>query len=186
MTAMNPSTAISRRAPGEPTRFDPDEIFRRIDALRQSFGPEPSLLEQLLSSSARRHGEAVHSAAISAVKARQVMIDGLAGCIRTFVEVHAGDLKVRGASFVLETFARQSRGLNVIVEETLVGFLETFSSMVARIEAIPNLTEAQKADQIERAYRRAEEGMSASKDRFNTALDELAGQVQSVIREIGA
>jgi hypothetical protein len=172
--------------PGETGKFDPDEIFRRVDQLRQNFGPEPSLMEQILSPSARRHAEAINAAVISAVRARQTLIDGLADCVRTYIEVHRGDLKIRGASFVLETCARQTRGLSVLLEEMYVGHLETYSAIVARIDALSNLTPEMKEDQKQRAYRRAEEGMDASKARFDGALDELSAQVQGVMREIAA
>lgn len=189
MIDKNPPNAITRRPamlPGETGKFDPDEIFRRVDQLRQNFGPEPSLMEQILSPSARRHAEAINAAVISAVRARQTLIDGLADCVRTYIEVHRGDLKIRGAAWVLETCAKQTRGLNVTLEEAYVGFLETYSSMVARIDAIPNLTPEMREDQKQRAYRRAEEGMDASKARFDAALDVLSAQVEGVMREIAA
>src|SRR5262245_6253362 len=121
------------RTDQQPKKFDPDEIFQRIDQIRQSFEPEPGLLAQLISPSERGHAAAMATAKVSAVRARQALSDGLAECIRTYVSVHRADLQVRGDAFVLDTFAHLVRSLNVIIEDAYMGFLETFSDVVTRI-----------------------------------------------------
>ena len=172
--------------PAAQSQFSPDEIFRRIDLVRQSFEPEPGLLAQLLSPSERKHAAALADAKVAAVHARQELIEGLAGCIKTYVDAHRGDLKVRGDAFVLETFAKLTRGLTAIVEQAYLNFLEVYSSSVNRIDLMSNLTEDMKREQKEQAYRRAQDGMRTSQARFERALDELGEQVERVLREIGS
>jgi hypothetical protein len=186
MPSTNQPAVVSHNLPGQPTKFDPDEIFRRIDQLRHNFGPEPGLLEQILSPGARRVAAAIHDAAASAVNSRRVMIDAMSECIKTYVDVHRGDLKIRGAAYVLETCARQSKALHVILEDAYISNLENYSHTVARIDSIPNLTPQQKEDQKQRAYRRAEDNMAAGQEQFNDALNVLVSELQSIMREIGA
>lgn len=182
------SPGLERLAPsdGQPTKFSPDEIFRRIDQVRQSFEPEPGLLAQLISPSERRYAEALGNAKTAAIRARQELIEGLGNCIATYIQVHRGDLKVRGDAFVLATFAKLTRSLTAIIEESYLGFFETYSASVTKIDGLSNLTAEMKRQLKEEAWQRALDGMRAARSRVERLLDEFGEQVERVLGEIGS
>lgn len=186
MIHSQPAESWTTPAPVAKKTFNPEEIFHRIEQVRQGFEPEPGFLEQLFSPSQRRKALAISEAQISAIQARKHLIDGLGECIKTYIDAHRGDLKIRGDAFILETFARLLRELTVIVEQAYVNFYEVYSTSAAKIDSIPRLTDQMKQEVKTEAWHRAVQGVAASKARFDTALDELSTQVESVIREIGA
>jgi hypothetical protein len=173
---------------GIPARITPEEIFRRIDDVRGSLGDDlqPGVLARIFLRPERERARAINEAKTSAVRARKELIDGLGDAIKTYIDIHKGDLKIRGAGFVIATFAEMLHSLNRIMESSYVGFLETYSSALDRIQRIPNLTEEQQKAQISAAYRRAETAIEDSQRTFASTLEALRIQVVSVVEEIGA
>ncbi|MBY0494552.1 MAG: hypothetical protein K2Y23_10070 [Cyanobacteria bacterium] len=154
--------------------------------MRQSFRPEPSLIEQLISREARSEAAALHEVNAAAIRAKTKMIDGLAECIATYVSAHRGDLTVRAHSFILHTFTGLYRGLTAVIEQTHVGLLDNYSRSALRIENIPGLTDEMRRDHSRRAYDRALRAMDASEQRFEELLDQVSAEVRRVIEEIGS
>lgn len=181
MPVVPPSRSVAERQ----ATFAPDEIFRRIDSIRQSFGPEPSFVEQLISRGARQEAAALHEANAAAVKAKTEMINGLGECIAVYIDAHKGDLTVRAHSFILHTFTGLYRSLTAVIEDTHVAFLDNYSRSVDRIQGVPHLTEEMQREHIERSYKRAMAGMDDSETRFGELLDQLSDEVRRVMKEIG-
>ena len=127
----------------------------------------------------------IEEAKASAIRARKELIDGLAGCISTYVDTHKSDLKIRGAAFVTTTFTVLTGKLNSVVESVITGFFETYSRTVEDYERIPNLTDDVKQELRQNALERARRITELSQTSFFEILDNLKGQVIKLSNEIG-
>ena len=174
-------------SPTMPPKMDPAAIFKKIDEVREGMRHElePSLLSRLFSADKRRQAHIIAEAKSSAINARKEIIDGLAGTIGVYVDVHLADLKLRGEAHVMATFAELLKSLHRIDEATIVSFMETYSVSVDRIRAIPNLPDEQREDQVDRAMARALRAQDRGDDSFEAVLDALKSQVVRLAEEIG-
>ena len=170
-----------------PARINPDDIFKRIDKVREGMARElePSFLSQLVSSDKRRQARVIAEAKESAIRARRELIDGLAGAIKVYVDAHVGDLRVRAHAHVTATFTEMLQSLARAMEATHVSFLDAFSVSVDRIAVIPNLTEEQRASQVRLAWDRVERAQRRGEETFEQILDALREQVVQIVSEIG-
>ncbi len=166
--------------------FTVEELLDKIDKVKQvGFGPEPSLLEMLVSSGARDLKRTIEEAKASSIRARKELIDGLASCINIYIDTHKSDLKIRGSAFVTATFATLTGKLNGIMESVITSYYETYSKTVVDYERIANLDETIKRDLRQQALNRAMRISGMSENFFFEILDNLKDQVIKLSNEIG-
>jgi len=173
-------------AASDATKWTPEEIFQRIEEVRKSFDPEPTLFEQIISPGARAQAAAIRQAMVSAVHARRDVIEGLRRCIKTFIDAHHGDLKVRGAAFVTETLVTQFNSLHRVMEDSHVHLFHVYSEQCEKYDGIPNLSEGDKARLKDEARSRAWGTMKSNEERFSRILDDIREQVSRAVVEIGS
>jgi hypothetical protein len=171
-----------------PDKVDANDIFSRIDRVREGIKNdlEPSFLAQLFSANKRQQAAALNEVKVNSIRARAILIEGLSQTIATFVDIHGGDLKVRGKAHVLATFAEMTKNLDRVIGSTYTAFIDTYATAVERIEAMPKLTEAQRQQQIAAAWERALRAQQRGEETFNAVLDSLRDQVVQIVEEIGA
>ncbi len=168
-----------------PQKISPDAIFQKIDLLRDSIREvPPNFMERVLSRDARERNTAIEQARIAAIKSRTQLIQGLSTSLNVYVQTHANQFKITASSFLSAQLAKQTENLQQANESTISSFFETYSVVVERISKIPNLTENQRRDQIERAYTRANTATDRQEKIFNSILDDLARQVKSMVEQI--
>jgi len=166
--------------------FTVEELLDKIDKVKNvGFGPEPSLLEMLVSSGARDLKRTIEEAKGSSIRARKELIDGLASCINIYIDTHKSDLKVRGAAFVTTTFATLTGKLNAVMESVITSFFETYSKTISDYERIPNLDDALRGELRRQALERALRIAGMSSNFFFEILDNLKDQVIKLSNEIG-
>jgi hypothetical protein len=166
--------------------FTVEELLTKIDQVKQAgFGPEPSVIEMILSSGARDLKRTIEEAKASAIRARKELIDGLASCIVVYIDTHKSDLKIRGSAFVTTTFTTLIGKLNAIVESVIIGFFETYSKTIEDYERIPNLSDAVRQHLKEKALDRAMKITDLSQSSFFDILHNLKEQVIKLSNEIG-
>ena len=188
MEEMPDIRTAASNSPTMPPKMDPAVIFKKIDEVREGMRHElePSLLEKIFSADKRQQAHIIAEAKSSAIKARKELIDGLAGTIQVYVDVHLADLKLRGEAHVMATFAELLKSLNRVNEATIVSFVDTYSVTVDRIRAIPNLTDEHRENQIARARARADRAQDRGEESFDAVLDKLTAQVIRLAEEIGS
>lgn len=180
------TTKSNIHGPSNQMTFTVEELLNRIDQVKNAgFGPEPGLVEMLLSPGARDLKRTIEEAKSSAVRARKELIDGLASCIVLYIDTHKADLKVRGSAFVTTTFINLTGKLNSINEAAITGFYETFSKSASDYELIPNLTDAIRQDLRQKALDRAVKISALSESGFFDIINNLREQVIKLSNELG-
>jgi len=166
--------------------FTVEELLDKIDKVKNvGFGPEPSLLEMLVSSGARDLKRTIEEAKASSIRARKELIDGLASCINIYIDTHKSDLKIRGSAFVTATFATLTGKMNAIMESVITSFFETYAKTISDYERIPNLDDAIRSELRRQALERAMRIAGMSQNFFFEILDNLKDQVVKLSNEIG-
>jgi len=166
--------------------FTVEELLDKIDKVKSvGFGPEPSLLEMLVSSGARDLKRTIEEAKASSIRARKELIDGLASCINIYIDTHKSDLKIRGSAFVTATFATLTGKLNGIMESVITSYYETYSKTVSDYERIANIDDSIRQELRQQALNRAMRVSNMSENFFFEILDNLKDQVIKLSNEIG-
>lgn len=168
------------------TNFDLDEVLAKIDAIKhQGFGPEPSIIESILSSAARDRKQAIEEARISAINVRKDLINSLSGAIAVYVDTHKADLQVRGSTFVQATFTKLTGALYQVSEDVVSGFYRTWAKSADDYESIPRFTDEMRKQKIQEALRNAEKQAELQRASYNTILKNIEEQVIKLSKEIG-
>lgn len=172
---------------GMPARVTPNEVFEMIDKVMIKINdePAPGLLERIINKPARERAAEIERAKTSAISTRKELIDGLHNVIKTYVDTHEGDLRVRGIAFILTTFSELRDNLHKVVQHSIVTHFEIYSDVVDRIKAIKNLTDEQKSELIKRAIQRATESEDVTNKNAKDILKQFFTQVKSITAEIG-
>lgn len=180
-----PATSSSSVTIG--AKVDPSDIFKKIDQVRGGMREElePPLLAQLFSKDKREHARMIAQTNAESIRARKELIQGLADAVKIYVDVHKGDLKVRGYAHVMATFEEMRMNLLTIAEATHNATAVNYSNTYTKVMAIPNLTDAQRKDQLRRAWKRMTAMQNHAEETFLEVLEAMAAMVREVSDEIG-
>lgn len=167
-----------------PLSINPEDIFKRIDQIRDSIKePPPNLLKRMIIPGARELADEITRVKQEAIAARRKLIDALSSSIDLYVDAHKDELKIRSTIFVVTTFSELRTELFRANESSIISFFETYGSLVDRINALDDLTEQEKRDLIESAYKRAQEETAGSERTYLSILDLISEQVRSMVSE---
>lgn len=168
------------------TAVHPEDILKTIDAAKTSIvdEPPPGFFAKLTTPGAVERAREIEQVKTLQIKARRVYIERLTTMIDTYVSVHEADLKIRKRAFILATFANLRDAIQKAIESSFASFWETFSVNYSRIDAIPNLKPAQKAEQLEALYKRTAQALTETLKAYNDLLDEFRKEVVSVVKEV--
>ena len=170
---------------GEVQKFTPEEIFEKIEQLRETFPAEPTILEQWLSAGKRDLAKQITQAQVETLTARRELIKGLTSAISIYVDAHKADLRVRSSGYITATFVRLTGSLYDVNEQVMVSFMDSYSGFARQITGNIDLDASQKEDLIQNAYRRALSRINIQEESFNEILEQIRVEVNRMIAELG-
>ncbi len=182
---MESSNTPTKKQHEEVSKFTPEEIFDRINKIRDTFPEEPTILEQWFSAGKRDLARQISKAQSEALSARRELIKGLTTCISVYIDAHRADLKVRSSGYITATFTKLTGSLYDVNEQVLAGFLDSYSIFAERIEGNPKLNDEQKKELIKDSYRRAVSRINIQETSFNQILEQIRIEVNRMITEMG-
>ena len=182
---MSTTNVPIKKPLGDVAKFTPEEIFERIEQLRESLPAEPTVLEQWFSAGKRDLAKQISQTQVETLAARRELIRGLTTCVSVYVDAHRSDLRVRSSGYITATFVKLTGSLYEVNEQVMISFLDSYSSFVQQIDGNSNLDESQKRDLIANAYRRAIARINTQESSFNDILDQIRTEVNRMIAELG-